>query len=362
MNVDVTTKADRRNKISDRAGSPPAQEPPAAGSRPAAAGRARTQWSLYLAGMALLVVLLFVVKADAYWLNIITLAYLFGGLASAWNVIGGLGGQLSLGHGVYFAIGAYTVAWLYTKHDVSPWIGLVIAVPVSMVVAALSSFPTFRLRGPFFAMATLALNQVCLVLAEYFHDFTGGTQGLSLPFNASAADLTFNDRWIYGLLMLVFLGITVAVVLGLSRARLGYALRAVREDPEAAAAAGIDVFRTKLRGLLMSAPLTAIGGGLFAVFQGYIDPDSVLSLPDVSVRIALIALLGGIGTVWGPVIGALVFLPAITQLQGQLSSVRPGIDLAAVGLLLVVIPLVLRRGIVGTAAELTRWARRRWAR
>jgi branched-chain amino acid transport system permease protein len=303
----------------------------------------------YLAGMAGLLLLVLVTQGDAYWQNIVILALLFAGLASAWNIIGGFGGQLSLGHGVFFAIGAYTVAIAYDRYGWSPWLSMVVAVPIAMVVAGLTSWPTFRLRGPFFAMATLALNQVALVLATYFASVTKGVQGITLPFKPSLRDLAFVDRWKYAALMLAFVGLTVAVTTVISRSKLGYALRAVREDDEAAAAVGFNVFRVKMQGILISAALTSIGGSLFAVFVRYVDPASVLNLPDVGVRIVLIALLGGVGTVMGPVLGALLFIPAITQLQAQLSSAPPGLNLVAVGLLLVLIPIALRRGIVGTA-------------
>jgi branched-chain amino acid transport system permease protein len=322
----------------------------------------RSVWIAYLAGMGALTLLLVVAAGDAYWLNILILSLLFAGLASSWNIIGGFGGQLSLGHGVFFAIGAYTVAITYDRYGWTPWAAMVLAIPIAMLVAALTSWPTFRLRGPFFAMATLALNQVALVLATYFVSVTGGVQGITLPFKPSVRDLAFVERWKYAALMLFFVALAVAVATVISRSRLGYALRAVREDPEAAAAVGFNVFAVKMKGMLISAGLTSIGGGLFAVFVRYIDPTSVLNLPEVGVRIVLIALLGGVGTLLGPVLGALLFIPAITLLQGQLSDAPPGLNLVAVGLLLVLIPIALRRGIVGTSAGLVRSARGRWSK
>lgn len=319
-------------------------------------------WTGYAAGVGALALLLIVVQGDAYWLNILILSLMFAGLASAWNIIGGFGGQLSLGHAVFFAIGAYTVGITYDRFGWSPWLAMVVAIPIAMVVAGLTSWPTFRLRGPFFAMATLALNQVALILANYFDSFTGGVQGITLPFSPSLRDLAFVERWKYAVLMLVYVAIAVAVALVISRSRLGYALRAVREDDEAAAAVGFNVFAVKMQGMLISAGLTSIGGSLFAVFVRYIDPVSVLGLTDVSVRIVLVALLGGIGTLMGPVLGALLFIPSITLLQGQLAGLAPGLNLVAVGLLLVIIPIALRRGIVGTTAGLFRTARGRWSK
>lgn len=333
----------------------------AAARSTAATKSARYVWTGYAAGMAVLALLLLATANDAYWLNILILTLLFAGLAAAWNIIGGFGGQLSLAHGVFFAIGAYTVGISYERWGWSPWLAMVVAIPIAMLVAALTSWPTFRLRGPFFAMATLALNQVALVLATFFGSFTGGVQGITLPFSPSLRDIAFVERWKYAVLMLVFVALAVGVSILVSRSRLGYALRAVREDDEAAAAVGFNVFAVKMQGMLISAALTSVGGGLFAVFVRYIDPGSLLNLPEVGVRIVLIALLGGVGTLLGPVLGALFFIPAITLLQGELASQRPGLNLFAVGLLLVIIPIALRRGIVGTSSTLLRSARRRWA-
>lgn len=325
---------------------------------PGASITGRRAWLVYSLAMAGLALLLMAVQSNDYWLNILVMSYLFAGLAVAWNIIGGFGGQLSLGHGVYFAIGAYSVGILYTRHGWSPWLCLAVAVPLALIVAAITSWPTFRLRGPFFAMATLALNQVMLVLATFFDSLTGGPRGITLPFEPGWANITFLERWKYGLVMLVFVAVAVAVSTHISRSRLGYALRAVREDDSSAEAVGINVFAVKMRGMLISAAITAVGGGLFATYISYIDPHSVLSLADISVRLVLIALLGGMGSVAGPVIGALILIPAVTQLQASLAGTRPGLSLFAVGLLLVLIPLAFRRGVVGTVTDLVRMGRR----
>lgn len=319
-------------------------------------------WGAYAVAMLLLVLLLVGVQGRDYWLNIITLAFLFAAAASAWNIIGGFGGQLSFGHGVFFAIGAYSVAILYGKNGISPWLCLLIGIPVAVAVAAITSAPIFRLRGPFFSMATLALNQVALVLAIHFASVTGGAQGIAMPFKPSTANLTFVNRFNYGLVALVLLAIVVAVALWVSRSRLGYALRAVREDDQSAAAAGFGIFRTKMTGMLLSGALTSMAGGLYAVYIHYVDPESVLNLGDVGVRFVLIALLGGIGTVSGPVVGALVLIPIIYQLQGLLAGARPGVNLAVVGLLIVLIPLAFRSGIVGSIAKGYHAVQRRRAR
>lgn len=347
--------------VQERRASPAAAVTTALRGGAAGAGP-RLVWALYAAGIAVLGLMLVAARADDYWLNILILTFLFAGLAAGWNIIGGFGGQLSLGHGVYFAIGAYTVGITYTRYGWSPWLTALLAIPIACAVAALTSWPTFRLRGPFFAMATLALNQVALVLALYFKDLTGGPTGVTISFIPSVKDIAFVERWKYGVLVLVFVALATAVATGVSRSRLGYALRAVREDDDAAAAVGFNVFKTKMKGMLLSAAITSLGGSIYAVYIRYLDPGSVLSLSEVSVRFVLICLLGGIGTVLGPVLGALLFIPGVTLLQAKLSGQAPGLNLVAVGALLVLVPLVLRRGIVGTAAGLLRRGTTRWGR
>lgn len=315
---------------------------------------AQTVWSIYGIGVAALFILLVAVRGDAHWTNTMVTTLLFAGLAVAWNIIGGFGGQLSLGHGVYFAVGAYTTGILYTKHDISPWFGLVAGIPIAIGVALLVSWPTFRLSGPFFAIATLALNQIALVLALYFSGLTGGPAGLTLPFEPSFGDAAFTDRSVYAFMMLAFVAAALAVSIVVYRSRLGFGLRSVREDQEAAAAAGFDVLRVKLTGMMASAALTSVGGALYAMYVRYLDPPSLLSLGDVSVRIVLIVLLGGMGTLAGPVIGALVLVPLIITVQSSVGGDIPGLNLALVGLMMILIPLVLRRGIVGTASHLLR--------
>ena len=314
----------------------------------------RTVWTIYGIGVAALFLLLVILRGDAHWTNTMVTTLLFAGLAAAWNIIGGFGGQLSLGHGVYFAVGAYTTGILYTKYDITPWIGLLAGIPIAVAVALLVSWPTFRLSGPFFAIATLALNQIALVLALYFSDLTGGPAGLTLPFVPSFADAAFTDRSVYAFMMLAFVAVALAVSIAVYRSRLGFGLRSVREDQEAAAAAGFDVLRVKLTGMMISAALTSVGGALYAMYVRYLDPPSVLSLGDVSVRIVLIVLLGGMGTLAGPIIGALVLVPLIITVQSSVGGDVPGLSLALVGLMMILIPLLLRRGIVGTVSHLLR--------
>lgn len=313
----------------------------------------------YLGGMALAFLPFVVFIDDAHWLNIIAFTYLMGGLAASWNIIGGFGGQFSLGHGVFFGIGAYMTARLYIAYDLSPWITMIPTAIFAALVAMLISWPTFRLRGPFFAIATLAFNEVAFVIANHFESFTGGPRGIMIPFKAGFGNMIFRDRWQYALLMFVFLAIVILITVALRRSRLGYYLLAVREDEDAARASGIDVLGVKLRGMALSAALTAIGGALFAMYLRYIDPPTIFNLQEVGVKFALLSLIGGVGTIAGPLLGAALIIPFENFLRAELANALPGMNLAILGLLMVLAALFMKRGVVGAIEDLLARLRRK---
>lgn len=313
----------------------------------------------YLGGMALAFLPFVVFINDAHWLNIIAFTYLMGGLAASWNIIGGFGGQFSLGHGVFFGIGAYMTARLYVAFDLSPWITMIPTAIFAALVAMLISWPTFRLRGPFFAIATLAFNEVAFVIANHFESFTGGPRGIMIPFKAGLANMIFRDRWQYGLLMFAFLAIVILITVVLRRSRLGYYLLAVREDEDAARASGIDVLGVKLRGMALSAGLTAVGGALFAMYLRFIDPPTIFNLQEVGVKFALLSLIGGVGTIAGPLLGAALIVPFENFLRAELANALPGMNLAILGLLMVLAALFMKRGVVGAIEDLLARLRRK---
>lgn len=314
----------------------------------------RKAWLKYLGGMALALAPLAVFSQDPHWLNIIAFTYLMGGLAAAWNIIGGFGGQFSLGHGVFFAIGAYGTAILVIRFGFSPWLVMLPVAVLAAGVAMLISWPTFRLRGPFFAIATLAFNEVAFVLANHMESLTGGPRGLMIPFKAGFANMIFRDRWQYALLMFVFVALVIGISVALRRSRLGYYLLAVREDEDAARAAGIDVLSVKLRGMALSAGLTAIGGTLFTMYLRFIDPPTLFTLQEVGVKFALLSLIGGIGTIAGPLLGAVLIIPFENWLRGAFADALPGVSLAILGGLMVLAALFMKRGVVGLIQDALR--------
>ena len=310
----------------------------------------------YLAGLVAAIAPLGLLAHEFFWVNILTYTYLFAGLAVAWNIIAGFGGQFSLGHGVFFAIGAYTTARLFLDWHLTPWLGLLPGALICAVAGPLIFWPTFRLKGSFFAIATLAFNEVALVFANYFESLTGGPRGLQVPFRAGFANMIFTSPHAYAVLMFGFMAIALAIVIVLMRSRLGYYLLAVREDEDAARAAGISVTGVKLRATALSAALTAIGGGLFAMYVRTIDPLTLFSLPDIGVKFALLTLIGGMGTIAGPVLGAFLIIPLESYFRAALGGAGPGVHLILLGVVMIAAALFMRRGVAGAIdAAWQRW-------
>jgi len=299
-------------------------------------------WGGFVVGMAVLAVITLLVSQDPYYRTLATAGLLFAGLAVAWNILGGYAGQFSLAHAVFFAIGAYSVSLLMVDQGWPWYIGLVIGIGISVVLAALVSWPLFRLRGPFFAIGTLALSEVAFALA-YFFEWTGGTQGVQIPF----LDRPITDQNVWVAIFFGFLAFCLAVSLGVIRSRLGYYLVAVRDDEDAASASGANPLMVKTIAFMISAALTALGGGLFVLYVGFLDPPSFLSALEVGAYIPLLALIGGVGTVVGPMIGAFLMNPGEAYLRGQLAGGTPGVSRLIVGLILIAVALYFREGIWG---------------
>jgi branched-chain amino acid transport system permease protein len=289
--------------------------------------------------------LIFLLRDDTFSLNTLALTLLFAGLATAWNLIGGLAGQFSMGHSVFFAIGGYVTADFYLKLGISPWLSLPVAAAAAGLLAGIVSWPVFRLRGPFFAIATMALTEVALAVAIYLERFTGGAQGLSIPFRLSFSNMIFRDRLSYTLLMFGFFIFCLVVFVFVLRSRLGYYLQAVRDNESAASASGIEVTWVKIVGMTISGALTGIGGALFIFYVRVADPPAMLSLFDIGVKIALIVLIGGIGTIYGPLYGALLVVPLEIWLRSEFGGQIPGANLIALGLILILASRFMKQGI-----------------
>ena len=280
-----------------------------------------------------------IVRSD-YVFQVLFRVSLFAALGLAWNLVGGYAGQLSLGHAAYFGVGAYGLA-LFSRAGIHPWPALFLAVLLAVLFAALIGGVSFRLRGPYFTLATIAFAEVLRLGAKNLVTITGGDVGLPVP----GLFVKSFGRSLYlaaVLLTAVALGITAWV----SRSRFGYYLMAIREDEDTALSVGVNAARCKLWVLLISAALTALGGGLYGSLFLFIVPDQVFSI-DISVEMAIVAMLGGAGTILGPLIGSLILESAAELLKNLFHEAH----LLIYGLLLVLVVLFLPEGIVGSLAH-----------
>jgi branched-chain amino acid transport system permease protein len=293
--------------------------------------------------------------SNGYYLDIVVQIYMWAAAAVAWNLLGGYAGQFSLGHAAFFGIGAYTSSLLLLGTGLTPWLGMLAGGALSALFALVIGYLAIRLRGPFFTLATIALAEVLQILAVYFRDVTGGSQGLSLPFAASVARFTFDDKRAYALAGLGFLMLALLVTYLIERSRLGYYLVAIREEEEAARAVGVPVLRVKLLATAVSAFLTALIGTFYAQYVLWIEPDHTFSL-DVSVQFALIAIIGGLGTLLGPVLGAALIIPLNMFLRAWLGASLTGLYLVVYGVVLILVVLYARQGLV---VEARGWLARR---
>jgi branched-chain amino acid transport system permease protein len=279
---------------------------------------------------------------DRYYQLIFTIILIWAVVGVAFNIFSGYSGLLSFGHAAFFGVGAYTVALLFVKAGVSPWIGIVAAALVGGVAGIVIGYPTFRLRGHYFALAMLAYPLVLLYLFQWM-----GYQEVSLPMarESPAASMQFADTRVYILISGALLAAALVINVVVARSRFGLSLLAIKQNEPAAMAAGINPLRWKLYAIVLSASLTAIAGGVYAVVQLIVTPDSVFGML-VSARALIVTLFGGIGTVWGPVVGTLVLIPLGEILHVQLSDVLPGIQGVVLGVAIIAVVLLAPEGIL----------------
>lgn len=308
---------------------------------------------LFLAALVIIGVLALIIPAaggNAFIQNLLIMMLLFGGLASAWNIIGGYAGQLSLGHAGFFGIGAYTAVLLSVKLGVTPWIGLIAGIVLAVIAALIIGWPCFRLQGPFFALATIAVGEVLRILAVNFSDLTYGTNGISVKMEFSFAAMLFREKWIYGAMVLIFLAIVLYTVKRIEKSKIGYYLVAIREDQDAARSLGVSAIRVKLIAYMLSAAFTAIGGVIYAQYILYIDPESVFAF-NLSLQMVLITIVGGMGTLWGPVLGASLLVPLDQFIRAYMAGTAHGLHLVIYAAILIVVILLIPRGIGPTLSD-----------
>jgi branched-chain amino acid transport system permease protein len=300
-------------------------------------------WPLHLSLLTLAAVFPFVFSTP-FMVNFGVLALFYAFIGQSWNIAGGFAGQLSFGHVVFFGAGAYASTILQLRFGVNPWLGLPASAIAGGIVGGIIGFLSFRagLKGSYFALITLAFAEVLRILVNSV-EFTGGGLGLLIPAKIGADNFQFSERIGFYFVILSLTVMSVAIAVWLKHSRFGAQLAAIRENEDAAMALGINVFNEKVKVMVLSGALCGIGGSFFAQYFLYIDPTIVFGV-DKSVEMLLVSMIGGAGTVYGPLIGA-VLLAGVSDVTRVLTNVQ-GLSLVLYGTLLVIIIAFLPNGLI----------------
>lgn len=299
----------------------------------------RQRWAIL--GFAAAVLLLSVILRSAYYELVLTQVLLWAVLSLAWNILSGYSGYFSFGHAAFWGLGAYTVVLGMVDFDLSPWLTIPFCAVVGSLAGALIGYPTFRLRGHYFALAMLAYPLATLYVFSWL-----GYQEVTLPMKREQAWLymQFDDPRIYVVLALGLVVASLFISLKVENSRMGMALLAIKQNEPAAEAGGIDTWRWKMLALMLSGALAAVAGGFYAVVLLVVTPETVFGML-VSAQALILALFGGVGSLWGPVIGAMVLVPLAEGLNAELGNVLPGIQGVVYGIAIIVIILRAPEGV-----------------
>ncbi len=301
--------------------------------------------------LALAVLVVLPLAADRYVLSVLTLIFYFAYVGQAWNLMMGYAGQLSLGHALYVGVGGYVAALLWLKLGIGPWLGVFAAVAAASAFGAAIGWLGFRfgIAGVYFALLTIAFAEFTRIGFDHL-EVTGGAAGLFLPFEERRVGEWWNLRG--GQLLFYYLALALAsgavlLVALMARSRLGYQWRAVREDEVAARAVGIDAFAAKMAAVVISSAMTAVGGVFYAFYYNNLFPSQVFEISR-SIELILAPIVGGLGTVFGPVIGAFVLTPlgeALIAATARLGINAPGVKAVFYGVVLIVIISAMPGGV-----------------
>ena len=283
--------------------------------------------------------------------HLMIMIMMYAAMGIGWNIIGGYAGQVSFGNAAFFGVGAYASSVLLTKFGINPWIGMFAGCGFSVILAIIVGYPCFRLGGHYFAIATIAIGEIMLGLFMVW-DFVGAAVGIYVPIlPESFLNFEFHSsKAPYYYIMLVFFLFAIAVNFVLERSRLGYYLRAIKDDPDGARSVGIGIQRYKMYAFCVSAVITSICGTFYAQYVLYIDPQSTFNLM-ISIQFCILALIGGLGKLYGPVVGAFVFIPLTELTRVYLGSQGQGIDLMLYSLLMIVLAILRPQGLWGLFAR-----------
>src|SRR3984957_18260369 len=288
--------------------------------------------------------------SNSYYQLVLTLVPVWAVFGLSWNLLSGYTGLISFGHAAFFGIGAYTTALGQIYFDLSPWLLIPVAAMLGGLAGILIGYPTFRLQGHYFALAMLAYPLAILYVFEWL-----GFQEVTLPIKRDnpIAYMQFSDPRLYTMLALVMLIGTIVLTRAVERSRFGMALLAIKQNQAAAEAAGIDTLRWKLRAITLSGAIAGALGAFYAVVLLVVTPQSVFGML-VSAQALTVAMFGGVGTVWGPVIGSVILIPLAETLNAEAGSYLPGIQGVIFGLAIICVILVAPEGLFWKVRDILR--------
>lgn len=309
------------------------------------------QYKTFVGCLLILMIALPWLITSSFALEILVRILLFAFIGTSWNLLGGYAKQLSLGHVAFFGLGAYTSTLMEINFGISPWIGMVVGGFVGMSASLPIGWLCFRLKGPYFTISTIATANVLMLIFLKFRDFAYGAEGTTIP-NLGNAPLMmqFETKTPYYYIVLGLLVFSLAITAWIERSRVGYYLIALGEDEDAAEASGVDVVKVKRNIYMLSAFLTGLAGTFYTQYIYFIDPQTAFSF-NVSIEAALVSIVGGIGTLWGPVIGTVLLETTTALLQSYLGNSIGGIQLTVYSLILMAVILIRPTGIVGYFKE-----------
>jgi branched-chain amino acid transport system permease protein len=284
---------------------------------------------------------------DTYYMHICILIFYYAYLSSAWNIIGGFGGQLSLGHALFFGVGAYTSTILFVIVGLSPWVGMFAGGIAASTIAYLVGRLIFRykIRGVFFAITTLAFAEIARILCSEFR-FTGGSEGLLIPLRTGSIwDFQYESKIVYYYIIFAMMLVMLLVSWMIKKSKYYYYLAALRADEEAASALGVNSMKQKTTALVISAFFTAIGGTFFAQYYMFIEPHITFDVM-TSVDMIIRPIIGGVGTVFGPVLGSIFITPLGEMIRAVAGGGKSGIQLLIYGAVLIAICIWMPKGIL----------------
>lgn len=315
-------------------------------------GAIKKQILIWGFAVGIILLLSFISSTQNYFIShLIIVTIIWAALASAWNIVGGMAGQLSLGHMGFFGIGSYTSTILYVKSGISPWLGLLVGIFLGGLVGLLIGIPTFRLEGSYYSLATLALGLSLYQLSYKFSGITGGATGLSIPFKPSFMNMTFSSLWHYIILAGGYLIVVLGICSYISATKLGFQLAAVREDPQAAQAIGVNSMRVKLIAGTISGGLAAGVGTIYAQYILYIEPHSALGV-NIAIQAVVLSVVGGIGYVFGPTLGAIVLIPLSQLILKYFGGSAPSLHILIYGAVVILVALLVPKGFLGIFRQL----------